>query len=169
MLKIIAAAAAVTAGVIIGKTVGSGDIDQVKIYTRLLQRIFIGIGLFSCAAILLLRAPILSLYNINDTARQLAWDFLLILSITNIGTAYQMPAATGIVRGGGDTAFVMKNDLISIWLIVIPLSAAAAFLFHWPPAMVLICLYSDQVFKCLPVAIKVNRYNWMKKLTQEKK
>ncbi|MDR1532680.1 MAG: MATE family efflux transporter [Clostridiales bacterium] len=166
MLKIVAGASATAAGVIIGKTVGRGDIPKVKQYTRLLQRIFICIGLCSCAVILLLRGPILSLYNVTEETRALAWDFLLILSLTNIGTAYQMPAATGIVRGGGDTKFVMVNDLISIWCILIPFSALAAFVFRWPATAVVICLYSDQVFKCLPVAIKVNRYNWMKNLTR---
>ena len=87
------------------------------------------------------------------------------LSVTGIGTAYQMPTNTGIVRGGGDAKYVLRMDIISIWCIVLPISFLAAFVFKWHPIAVIACLNADQVFKCIPAVIKVNRYNWMKKLT----
>ena len=76
-----------------------------------------------------------------------------------------MPVNTGIIRGGGDSAFVLKVDLISIWGIVLPVSFVAAFVFNWHPVAIIACLNADQIFKCLPAAIKVNRYNWIKNLT----
>lgn len=89
---------------------------------------------------------------------------MLVLCVTGIGTAYQMPVNTGIVRGGGDSKFVMKLDIISIWGIVLPLSFLAAFKFGWSPVVVIACLNLDQIFKCLPAFVKVNRYKWMKRL-----
>ena len=74
---------------------------------------------------------------------------------------------TGIIRGGGDAKFVLINDLISIWGIVLPVSFLAAFVFKWPPVVVIACLNADQVFKCGASGIKVNRYRWMKKLTRK--
>ena len=60
-----------------------------------------------------------------------------------------MPALTGIVRGGGDTKFVMINDLIFMWGIVLPISCSmAAFLWSWSPVLVFICLKADQILKC---------------------
>ena len=78
-----------------------------------------------------------------------------------------MPTITGIIRGGGDAKFVLINDIISIWLIVLPVSYLAAFKFGLPPAAVVLCLNSDQIFKCLAAAIKVNRFRFVKKLTRE--
>lgn len=169
ILKVIAVASSAAAGVIIGKTVGSGNLKKVKEYAKTLQIMFLGFGIFIFAATLLLRVPILSLYNVSAETYEMASQFILVLSVTSIGMAYQMPVLTGIVRGGGDTRFVMINDMISVWLIVIPLSFLAAFVFHWPPIAVIACLRSDQVFKCLPAAIKVNSYNWVKKLTRPAK
>ena len=96
----------------------------------------------------------------------MADSFILVLCITCIGTSYEMPVLVGIVRGGGDSAFVLKNDLISIWGIVIPVSFLAAFVFNWPPVAVVFCLNADQLFKCAAAVIKVNKYNWIKKLTR---
>ena len=84
-----------------------------------------------------------------------------------MGTAYEMPVLCGIVRGGGDSKFLIINDFISIWLIVLPLSYLAAFVFKWNPIAVVFCLNSDQIFKCGAAAIKCNRFNWMKKLTND--
>ena len=77
-----------------------------------------------------------------------------------------MPTLVGIVQGGGDSKFLLKNDFISIWLIVLPLSFLAAFKFGWSPTVVVFCLNLDQLFKCIPAYIKVNSYTWMKKLTR---
>ena len=132
---------------------------------------FLGIGVCTSTALFLLRGPVVSLYaaispDISAETCQMALDFLAVLCVTGFGTAYQMPVATGIIRGGGDAKFVLINDLISIWGIVLPVSFLAAFVFKWPPVAVIACLNADQVFKCGAAGIKVNRYTWMKKLTR---
>ena len=132
---------------------------------------FVGIGVCTSTLLFLLRVPIVNLYaaispDLSPETYQMALDFILVLCVTGFGTAYQMPVSTGIVRGGGDAKFVMVNDLISIWGIVIPVSLLAAFVFEWPPVVVIACLNADQVFKCGAAFIKVNRYRWMKKLTR---
>ena len=99
----------------------------------------------------------------------MAKQFILVLCFTGVGTAYEMPVITGIIRGGGDSLFVLINDLASIWGIVLPLSFCAAFVFNWPPVAVVLCLNSDQIFKCGVAAIKANRYHWIKKLTRGEK
>ena len=77
-----------------------------------------------------------------------------------------MPTNSGIISGGGDTRFIMFVDIISIWGIVLPISALGAFVWHWSPVAVMVALNSDQVFKCIPAVIKVHSYTWIKKLTR---
>lgn len=165
LIKVASVGAAGAASVIIGRTVGEGRVEKTKEYAKTMQLLFVGIGIITGLTIFLLRLPIISAYAISDEAKSLANGFLLVLSVTGIGTAYQMPTNTGIVRGGGDAKYVLRMDLISIWCIVLPVSFLAAFVFKWHPVAVIACLNADQVFKCIPAIIKVNRYNWMKKLT----
>ena len=54
--------------------------------------------------------------------KEMANAFLVILSVIWVGMSYQMPTNNGIIRGGGSAMFVVKMDLISIWMLVIPLS-----------------------------------------------
>ena len=164
VLKVASIGSAGAAAVIIGKTVGEGRIEKTKEYAKTLQMIFLGVGVLTGIALFLLRTPIISMYKISEEAKILADGFLLVLCVTGIGTAYQMPTNTGIVRGGGDAKYVLRLDIISIWCIVLPLSAIAAFVLKWHPIAVIACLNADQVFKCIPAVIKCNRFNWMKKL-----
>lgn len=179
MLKVAIVGASSAAAVLIGKAIGeandgakSGEgFQKIKSYAQTLQIMFVAIGACTSTLLFLLRVPVVNLYaaispDLSPETYQMALDFLLVLCVTGFGTAYQMPVSTGIVRGGGDAKFVMINDLISIWGIVIPVSLLAAFVFKWPPVVVIACLNADQVFKCGAAFVKVNRYRWMKKLTR---
>ena len=167
ILKVASVGAASATAIIIGKTIGSGDMTKLREYVRTFQVMFLIIGALTSIVLFFLRYPILSLYDLSPETKQMANNFILVLCITCIGTAYEMPVIVGIIRGGGDARFVFVNDLISIWGIVLPLSFLAAFVFKWDPAVVVFCLNSDQVFKCGAAAIKANRYTWMKKLTRQ--
>ncbi len=155
------------AGVIIGKTVGEGDTDRVKKYAKTLQWMFLAIGGISCAILLASKGLILSFYDVSQQTAALANTFLIILSITVIGSSYEAPCLCGIVSGGGDTKFVLKNDLIFMWGIVLPLSFLSAFVFKWPIPVTFFLLKSDQITKCAVAVVKVNRFKWIKQLTHE--
>lgn len=153
--------------VIIGQTVGAGDFEKVKEYAKKLQLLFLGIGLFSGAVFYVVKDYILLLYNITPETAAMARQFMTVLSVTIIGTSYQMSSLTGIVRAGGSTHFVLINDLIFVWLVVIPSALVAAFVLQAPPWVVFACLKCDQVLKCFVAVVKVNRFRWMKNLTRE--
>ena len=70
-------------------------------------------------------------------------------------------------RGGGNAMFVVRMDLVSIWMIVIPLSFVMAFVVKASPAVVVCCLNADQIFKCVPAFLESHYGNWIRKLTRE--
>lgn len=167
LVKSAAVGASATASVIIGKTIGTGDIELVKIYSRLMQRIFLVIGIIGGIVLFLIRIPILRLYNLSPDTMEMANRFLIILCVVFVGMSYQMPTNNGIIRGGGNPMFVVKMDLVSIWMIVLPLSFVMAFVIKASPAVVVCCLNADQIFKCIPGYFMSHYGNWIRKLTRE--
>ncbi len=158
-----------SASVIIGKTVGEKDIPRVKTYSKRLQMIFLCTGIVSGLIMFLCCDGIISLYNVADETKALARSFIYILSVTIIGSCYEAPALCGIVSGGGDTKFVLYNDIIFMWCIVLPLSALSAFVWHLPIPVTFFFLKSDQILKCFVAVVKVNRFKWIKQLTRNEK
>lgn len=153
--------------VVIGKTVGFGDIPRVKQYAKTLQVVYLLLGLFTGLLVFASRYAIPFVYSgMEPQTISMAQQLLLVLSVTIVGTAYQMSTLTGIVRAGGATRFVLFNDLIFVWGVVIPSAMLAAFVFHASTPVVFACLKCDQVLKCAVAVVKVNRFRWIRNLTQ---
>lgn len=167
VVKSAATGASSTASVLIGKAIGIGDLGLVKRYAKKLQYMFVMIGVVSGLLLFFIRIPVLGLYDLQPETKAMANAFLVILSVICVGMSYQMPTNNGIIRGGGSAMFVVKMDLISIWMIVIPLSFLLAFKVKASPAVVVCCLNSDQIFKCIPAFVKCNYGKWIHKLTRE--
>ena len=167
VISVVTYAASTSSGVITGKTVGEGNIPKVKEYTKTFQILFLFIGVFTGLALFSCRDFIIGMYDVTEAAAELSRQFILVLSFTVVGTSYQCSCLTGIVTGGGDTKFVLINDLIHQWLIVIPSAILSAFVFCWPLWVTVLCLKSDQILKCFVAVIKVNRYKWIRKLTRD--
>ena len=152
-------------GIIIGKTVGSGDVSRIKEYSRTTQLILLTLGIFMSLVFFAIRDPFISFYNITEESADYARQFINVLRVTCIGTCYQAGSLMGLIKSGGDVSFVFKNDTIFVFGIVIP-SAIITSLCGCPPWIVYACLKCDQVLKCIPAFFKIRRYNWMKNLTR---
>ena len=165
-LKVVVIAMSSVSSVMIGNAVGRGDIKRVKSDGRTLSVIDVAIGFVLAVALFVLRKPLLSIYDLTPEATVMAEHLIMIMALVMIGMSYQMPVSFGIIQGGGDTKFTMKMNLISTWIIVMPLSFLSAFVWKWPVEAVVLVIQSDQIFKGLPTFIKFRGYKWMKKLTQ---
>lgn len=164
---VVAYASGNVACVLIGKTIGEDKpLGLIKKRSKNLQLIFLAIGVVSSAVLLLMKNLIIDFYDATPQTVDVTNQFIWVLSVTIIGTAYEAPALCGIVSGGGDTSFVLKNDIIFMWLIVLPISFLSAFVFRFPMVVTFACLKADQVLKCAVAAVKVNRFNWIKKVTK---
>lgn len=154
--------------VLIGKTIGENKpMDIIKKRSVNLQLIFLAIGVISSGILLLTKNLIIDFYDASPETIDITNQFIWVLSVTIIGTAYEAPALCGIVSGGGETSFVLKNDIIFMWLIVLPLSALSAFVFKFPVVVTFACLKADQILKCAVALVKVNSFNWVKTVTRD--
>ncbi|MBQ8186590.1 MAG: MATE family efflux transporter, partial [Clostridia bacterium] len=169
ILSVFSYGSATAASVMIGKTIGeaAGDTELLKSEIRhrssRMQGIFLILGVLTGLSIFAAKDLIIGFYDVSSGTRDMALAFMTVLSVTAVGTSYQMPCLTGIVRGGGDTGFVLFNDIIFMWCIVLPASFIA-FRMNLPPVIIFACLKSDQILKCFVAVVKVNRYRWMKKI-----
>lgn len=164
IMSVVVYGCANASSVVVSKMIGENKEKSCKPYIKTLQIIYVLIGLATGTVLFFIKDIILSFYDISPEANALATRFLLILCVTVIGTSYQMSCLTGIVVSGGDTTFIMKNDFIFMWLIVLPVAAIFAFVLKLPPEFVFVALKADQILKCPVAFIKTNSYKWIKKL-----
>lgn len=168
VLSVVAYGAASASGIVVGRTIGEGNEQRLHPLVTTLQVLFITIGICSGFLIFILRVPILAVFGgtLTERAYELSMQFMFVLAITTVGTSYQMACDNGIIRGGGDTTFSAKMNLISMWLIIVPFSAMAAFWWKCPPIIVFFLLKWDQLYKAIPVVIRLRSWKWVKKVTR---
>jgi putative MATE family efflux protein len=168
VLSVVAYGAASAAGIVVGKTIGAGKQGELKKLVYTLEALFTVIGICSGLAIFLMRGPILMVFggSLTENAYRFSLQFMAVIALTTVGTSYQMACDNGIIRGGGDTTFSAKMNLISMWLIVVPLSALAAFRWNCAPAVVFFLLKWDQLYKIIPVSIRLHSWKWVRVVTR---
>lgn len=155
-------------GIITGKTIGEGKESLMREYAKTVQILFLCLGAVTGLSVFLLRDAFISLYGVSAAAAGQARALINVLSVTTVGTCYQAACLFGLVKSGGDISFVFKNDLIFVFGVVIPSALISTYL-GAPPWVVFACLKCDQILKCFVAVVKINRYDWMKNLTRERK
>lgn len=118
-------------GVLIGKNIGCGNFDTAKTYARRFTCIVPAVCLVIGAIILLLRAPILSLFALSEEATATAMGLLFIYSLEMPLRNLPYINIVGIFRAGGDTKTGVLYDMSCLWCIALPLTAVLGLIFKW--------------------------------------
>ena len=134
--------------VMIGSMIGRGDLHNAKrcawyhiALTAALSAIF---GL----ALIIARGAVMSLFGVSDVVRTDASAVMMIFGLELVVHNLPYMMVCGIFRAGGDTRTGLIVDLISAYLIGIPITAAAGLLLHMSvPATYLIMYLVEDVFK----------------------
>jgi len=113
-----------------------------------------------------IRLPMLSLFSgLSAAAIQTAATVLLIESFTMWFRAFNAINVVGVLRAGGDTVFSLKLDVGSMWLIGVPLCAAATFLLHWPVEIIYVCTLAEEGVKMFIGLPHFKSRVWIQNLT----
>jgi len=153
------------AAVVIGNTVGSGEYNKAKEYARTLLTISFLLGLLGCVTVQLLKNPMIGFYNISPLAKEYARQIINIYSVIVIFVALAANLMVGVLRGGGDTRFVLFIEIIFLWGICIPLGAVAGLYLGLPVWLVYAILKQDEILKVVTALIRVARGNWINDVT----
>jgi len=166
VLAVVGMACTNVASVLMGKTVGAGQMNKVRSYAKTLQAIFLINGIVAGTLIFLCKDFIVAFYSVSEETKRLAVSFLTVLSVSAIGTCYEFPVESGIIGGGGHTKYAAWMDNLFMWLFTIPSACMSAFVFHFPPVVTFCFLKADQLLKCIPNGITCNRFRWVRVLTR---
>lgn len=155
---------AIACGILTGKTIGQGKFAEMKVQARTMQAIFVTIGLWTAFFLWLARPYVIGFYELRPETVPVVRTFLTVITLTAATRCYQAPSLMGLVKAGGDTAFVFLNDTFWVFCWMLPAAFVAQRVLKLADWLVFAILLSDQVTKCIVAAIKINRFRWMKNL-----
>lgn len=149
---------------VIGQTLGEHRMDKVKRQSNTLLLLGVAIGCVAAVIIQILSTPVINSYNITDETKAIAHQLMSAMSFIIIFRATNSVLTKGVLRGGGDTRFLLLADGSTMWLLAIPLGYVAGILLDVEPFWVSICLYSDQIVKAVWAVLRLRSGKWIKKV-----
>lgn len=151
--------------VLVGNRIGAGKEDEAYLYAGRSLGIGIVGGLFLGLVLQLVKAPILSLYNVSPEVIRNASNIINVVTFFLWIRVNNMTTVVGILRAGGDTRFSLFLDGIIIWIVGVPMAFLGAFVFDLPVYFVYLCAMSEEATKWV---LGIRRYlsrKWINNLT----
>lgn len=156
------------AAIITGHTMGQGQYEKARRGGFAFFFMGVVLGLAGCVLILLVKEPLIRYYDVSAEAKAVAGQLLNAMSIIIIFMSAGHILTKGVLRAGGDTAFLMVGDILFLWVASIPLGCLAGIVWHLPPFAVYFCLRIDLILKCILCTWKLYTGKWMKRIERAK-
>lgn len=154
------------AAIIIGKTIGQGEMKAAKVYGGYIVKITIVIGIVAAGIVLLIRPILMSQMELTQQAQEYLSMMMYVMSYFVICQAYNTTMIVGVFRGGGDTKFGLILDVTTMWCCSILVGALAAFVWKLPVVIVYMILMGDEVIKVPLSTWRYKQRKWLKDVTR---
>ena len=149
-------------GVVIGNTIGEGDTERAFRQGAAYCVISVGFGILATAVILLFGTPYLRLYTVSEETIATAKSLFLCIAVMSPIQTLAYVTSKGILRGGGDTRFLMVFDIILLWVVSLPLGALAGLVWHMSPFWVYFFLKLEYGTKGLLCTARFISRKWIR-------
>lgn len=154
-------------GIIIGGMLGRNELDEAKKAGGIFVRLSIWIGAASGAAILAVTPLVLHFIQLAPQAQHYLKYMMLMAAYYIIGNSLNSTIISGVFPSGGDTKFGMLCDVITLWVVVVPMGMIGAFVLKLPVLAVAFILTLDEFVKIPAVYRHYMKYKWVRNITKE--
>jgi len=148
--------------VMIGNEIGAGNENRARDYAGKLSRLAILLGFLLGGLLLLLLPAILSLFSkVSGNVIVSAANILQIFAFSSPIRVLNCVLIIGVFRGGGDAAFALKAEAVTMWCIGIPLAFLGAMVWHCSIAQVFLLITLEEVAKFVVCVIRLKSNRWL--------
>ncbi len=149
-------------GIMTGNTLGQGETERAHRQGVTFLLMSVVLGLLASGVILLCCPYIIEAYNITAETKQIAYQLMEAVAIMVVFQTTQSMLTKGVLRGGGDTRFLVVADIAFLWLLSIPLGYLSAFMWQFSPFWIYILMKIDYVCKTVWCSFRLMGTKWIK-------
>ena len=153
--------------ILLAGVLGAGELEKGKLYGKRLSHLSILCGVVCAVLALGFGEIIIHFMSLSDAAR---YDLQIMIGISAfymLSQCINVVVICGVFSAGGDVKFDAYSVAVTMWLVIIPLAAAAAFWWKWPGLVVYFILSLDEVVKLPWVYVHYKKYKWVNNITKE--
>lgn len=156
------------ASIVIGQTIGAGDKHKAQQQGESLFLIAMGVSILSAVLFMLIGPATLSMYNVTQETLAVTEKLMITYSVLIIFQCIGSVMTKGVLRGGGDTRFLLIADVAFLWLASIPLGYVSGILLGLPIFITTIFLRIDDIIKSVWCIGRLNSGKWIHNVVDKK-
>ncbi len=154
------------AGILVGKLVGAGEREQAYLVSKKLCFMNMAFSLCISVVFVIIRPLVLIPYNITPEIYSEALRILFMTAIIMNVKALTFFFIVGVFRNGGDTRSAAIIDIISMWLVGVPLAIISGLVFKLPLVVIYICMMGEEMIKLMLLIPRFVSRKWIKSLVK---
>ena len=152
--------------VMVGNKIGAGDEEGAYNYARQFLILATVSGLVLGGMLALTPDLTLKLFrNLDPGLYEISRKMIIVLGISYFVRTFNATLIVGVLRGGGDTKFSMYLEMVSVWLVGVPLAFIGALVLKLEVHQVLILVTLEEVIKLVIGYPRVKSRKWIKNIT----
>lgn len=148
--------------IITGHTLGEGKKEKAQEQAYTFMMLGLIIGAIAGVIIVLISNPVINCYNITDETKVLASQLMNAIALIVVFQSMNSIMTKGVLRGGGDTKFLMVADILFLWILSLPLGYMAGLKWQLPAFWIYFFLKIDQVVKAVWCVFRLRSKKWIK-------
>ena len=157
------------ATIVTGNTLGQGDVERTQRQGEAFIGLGMALGLLAGGIILAIGHPVVDFYKLTEDTNRIAYSLMYAQAFIVFFQATNNVMTKGVLRGGGDTRFLMVADILFLWIASIPLGWLAGLVWHLPPFWTYCCIRIDNVIKAVWCIFRLRSGKWIKKVSHIEK
>jgi len=162
LFTVVVSGVANASSIVTGNTIGRGDKDMAMKQGQTFYLLSILIGIFSGTMIFLFGSLTIKMYNLDAQTVVIAEQMMVAYALITFFHAMQSIMTKGVLRGGGDTKFLLVADVLFMWIVSLPLGFLVGLVLHWPAWMAILSLRIDWVIKSVWCLRRLFSGKWIK-------
>lgn len=135
--------------IIVGNHIGADENREAFSFARSAILLGLAASLLLGLMMVVLANPIMTIYQISAATQGYARILIQISGLVLWVKAFNIVLMIGVIRSGGDTRWGMLVEILTMWVIGVPLALLGAFVFRWPVYWVYLLVQTEELIKAM--------------------
>jgi len=149
-----------------GHSLGEGNREKTMAQAWTFLGLAMVVGFVGAVIIIVISDPVIACYNITPETEAIAQELMFSIAFIVVFQSMNSILTKGVLRGGGDTKFLMAADILFLWIMSIPLGALAGLVWDLDAFWVYFFLKIDQVVKSVWCIFRLRSGKWIKTINR---
>lgn len=154
------------AAIIIGKQIGAGQRELAIKSANTFGWFMPVLAAVVALALLPLSKMLPIFFDVEKEILQQAKMMLLVLMVSYPFKSFNMCMVVGVCRSGGDTVFAALIDVLTLWLVALPMGYITGLVLGLEPWMVYACILAEEPIKAIMGFVRLRSKKWLHDVTK---